>query len=64
MVFSQCGLSRSIEAALPLRHDAFEAQLTSFGEHDRALGDERFAEQDSIEPGYEGGERAAPGRPA
>jgi hypothetical protein len=33
-----------IEAALPLRHDPFEAQLASFGEHDRALIRERLAE--------------------
>jgi hypothetical protein len=31
----------------PFRHDAFEAQFARLGEHDPALGDERFAEQDS-----------------
>jgi hypothetical protein len=36
-----------IDAARPLRHDAFEAQFARLGEHDSALGDERFAEQDS-----------------
>jgi hypothetical protein len=36
-----------IEAALPLRHYAFEAQLARLGEHHRALGGERFAEQNS-----------------
>jgi hypothetical protein len=31
-----------------LRHDALEAQFAGLGEHDRALGDERFAEQDAL----------------
>ena len=31
-----------IEAARPLRHDAFEAELARLGEHDRALGGERL----------------------
>jgi hypothetical protein len=31
----------------PFRHDAFEAQFARLGEHDSALGDERFAEPDS-----------------
>jgi hypothetical protein len=31
----------AIEAALSLRHDAFEAELAGFGEHDCALGGDR-----------------------
>ena len=41
----------AIEATLSLRHDAFEAKLAGFGEHDRALGGERFAEQNPIDAG-------------
>ena len=37
-----------IAAAALLRHDALEAQFAGLGEHDRALGDERFAEQDAL----------------
>jgi hypothetical protein len=45
-VFSQARLAPLfIDAARPLRHDAFEAQFARLGEHDPALGDERFAEQ-------------------
>jgi hypothetical protein len=31
-----------IEAARPLRHDPFEAEVAGVGEHDGALGRERF----------------------
>jgi hypothetical protein len=48
------------EAALSLRHDAFEAELAGFGEHHCALGGERFAEQNSINAGDEPLERFAP----
>jgi hypothetical protein len=34
-----------------LRHDALEAQFAGLGEHDRALGGERFAEQDALDAG-------------
>jgi hypothetical protein len=37
-----------LEAARPLRHNAFEAKLARLGEHDRALGGECFAQQDAV----------------
>jgi hypothetical protein len=36
-----------IEAGRLLRHDALKTQFAGLGDHDRALGDQRFAEQDS-----------------
>ena len=50
---ANCGFAGAIEAARPFRHDAFEAQLARIGEHHRAIGRERFAEQDSIDVGDE-----------
>ena len=49
-----------IEAALAFRHDAFEAEFAGFGEHDRALGGERFAEQNDADVGNEPLEHLAP----
>jgi hypothetical protein len=49
-----------MEAAPPLRHDALKAKLARLGEHGRALGGERFAEQDSVDAADEPQERAAP----
>jgi hypothetical protein len=37
-----------VEAALPFRHDALKAKFAGLSENDRTLGDERFAEQNSI----------------
>ena len=48
----------AIEAALALRHDAFQVELARLGEHDRALGGERFAEQNPINAGDEPPERS------
>jgi hypothetical protein len=42
-----------VEAALSLRHDAFEAELAGFGEHDCAVGGERVAKQDPADAGDE-----------
>ena len=49
-----------IEAALSLRHDALKAELAGLGEHDRAFGGERLAEQDAFDAGDEQQERASP----
>src|SRR4029077_9335153 len=49
-----------IEAALSLRHDAFEAKLACLGEHDHALDCERFAEQDAVDAGHQPHERLPP----
>jgi hypothetical protein len=38
-----------MEAALSLRYDAFEAKLARLGEHDPALGGQRFLEHDSAD---------------
>jgi hypothetical protein len=40
-------------AGRAMQPDAFEAEFGGFGEHDRALGDERFAEQDTLDAGDE-----------
>jgi hypothetical protein len=49
-----------IEAARPLRHDAFEAQIARLRELHRALGAERFAEHASVESVDEPHERFSP----
>jgi hypothetical protein len=38
---------------LSLRHDALKAELAGLGEHDRAFGGERLAEQDAFDAGDE-----------
>ena len=43
----------AIEAAPSLRHDAFEAELAGFCEHDCAVGGERFVKQDPADAGDE-----------
>ena len=49
-----------IEAAGALRHDPFEAQLAGVGEHDRALGLDRLAEQEAVDAGEQPRERVPP----
>jgi hypothetical protein len=41
--------AHSRQAALAFRHDALKVELARFGEHDRALGGQRFAEHDAID---------------
>ena len=49
-----------IEAAGALRHDPLKAQLAGVGEHDRALGLDRLAEQDAVDAGDQPREPVAP----
>jgi hypothetical protein len=58
--WSSASCGSCVEVGRPLRHDAFEAELARLGEHDRAVGGERFAEQDAADAGDEPLERLAP----
>lgn len=49
-----------VKAAQSLRHDALKAEFTGFGEHNLALGGERFIDQDSADAADEPHQRLAP----
>jgi hypothetical protein len=59
-IFNQLRLLTHNRSSPQLRHDASEVELARFGKYDRALGGQRFAEQDSADADDEPEQRASP----